>query len=173
MKVRRYGWLELRFTEEYILRLFTVAGVLARRIDCEPSIQGTGHIFTPRGDTLQVTELWFPDDSGWNNTEEHGRWNKGNVRLLLDATDNFRSLVIDAQNHHPVLRWVEFQYGSSITSSVRFRISDRKTVTIDAARKAPELRIRTKNCVPAERYILRRPDTRSRGILICSIRYAK
>lgn len=97
--MRRHGWLELAFTEEYIIRLFTVAGCLARRIDCEPSIHGTGHIFTPRGDTLQVSELWFPDDGGWS---------KGNVRLLLDATDNFRSLVIDAQNHHPASRWVEF-----------------------------------------------------------------
>ncbi len=171
-QVRRYGWLELGFTEECILRLFTDAGFLARRIDCEASIHGTGYIFTPRGGTLQLSELWLPDDSGWNNPEDHGRWTKGDARLLLDTTDNFRSLVIEAQNHHPTRQWAEFRYGSTITT-VRFRAGERKTVTIDATRKAPELRIRTKARVPAERHILRTPDTRSLGILVRSIRYAK
>ena len=171
-QVRRYGWLELGFTEEYILRLFTDAGFLTRRIDCEPSIHGTGYLFTPRSDILEPSTLWLPADSGWNNPEQHGRWTKGDARLLLDTTDNFRSLVIDAQNYHPISQWVEFQYGSSITST-RFRAGERKTVTLDAERKAPELRIRTQARIPAKRYILRTTDTRALGILIRSIRYAK
>ena len=67
---------------------------------------------------------------------------------------------------------MEFQYGSSITST-RFRAGERKTVTLDAERKAPELRIRTQARIPAKRYILRTTDTRALGILIRSIRYAK
>ena len=171
-QMRRYGWFELGFTEEYILRLFTDAGFIAKRIDCEPSVHGSGYIFRLRGDKLLLSEQWFPDDidAGWNNPEEHGRWTKGDARVLLDTTDNFRVLEIDAQNHHPIRQSVEFRYGDSVMA-VEFRTGERKTITIGAARKAPELAIRTRAHVPAERYILRTQDTRKLGILIRSIAY--
>lgn len=173
-QVRRYGWLELGFTEEYILRLFTDAGFVARRIDCEPSVHGTGYVFQRRGEKLLLSEQWFPDDidAGWNNPEDHGRWTKSQARMLLDTTDSFRSLEIDAQNHHPVRQTVEFRYGDSVVREI-FRTGERKTVVIKATRKAPELSIRTRAHVPAERIIFRSPDTRSLGILIRSLAYAQ
>jgi SAM-dependent methyltransferase len=171
-QVRRFGWFELGFTEEFILRLFTDAGFVARRIDCPPSIHGSGYIFKPRTEKLLLSEQWFPDDidAGWNNPEEHGRWTKGDARLSLDTTDNFRCLEIDAQNHHPFSQQVEFRYGASVTTA-NFKTGERKTVVIDAARKAPDLRIRTRARVPADRYMLRTPDTRSLGILVRSVSY--
>lgn len=171
-QVRRFGWLELGFTEEYILRLFTDAGFVARRIDCQPSIHGSGYIFTLRGDKLELSELWLPDDldAGWNNPEEHGRWTKNAARLLLDTTDNFRVLEIDAQNHHPFRQSVEFRYGDSVKRA-DFKTGERKRIAIDASRKAPQLDIRTRTHVPAERLILHTPDTRPLGILIRSISY--
>ena len=123
---------------------------------------------------MKLWELWFPDDiaAGWNNPEDYGRWTKGDVRLMLDTTDNFHFIEIDAQNHHPVSQLVTFQYGSSITT-VKFQTGERKRMSIDAVRKAPELRIRTKARVPADRYVLRTADTRALGIFIRSITYAQ
>ena len=171
-QVRRFGWLELGFTEEYLLRLFTDAGFLARRIDCEPSVLGTGYIFEPRTDTLELAQLWFPDDveAGWNNPEGHGRWTRAHARVPLDTSDTFRVLEIDAQNHHPVAQTVAFEYGDTRVT-VRFRSGERRTVRLDATRKAPELSMRTRTIVPAKRLILRAPDRRSLGILVRSIRY--
>jgi 2-polyprenyl-3-methyl-5-hydroxy-6-metoxy-1,4-benzoquinol methylase len=171
-QVRRFGWLELGFTEDFLVGLFTDAGFTAERIECAPSIHGTGYIFKHRGPKLQIAEQWFPDSSaaGWNNPEEHGRWTKAEAQLRLDTTDNFRTLEIDAQNHHPFTQSVEFRYGDSVTT-VRFGTGERKTMVIDAARKAPLLTIRTRARVPAENYVLKSRDTRALGILIRSVAY--
>lgn len=173
-QVRRFGWLELGFTEEYILRLFTDEGFVARRIDCESSIHGSGYIFQARGDKLLLSEQWFPDDigSGWNNPEEHGRWTTAHARVLLDTSNNFHSLEIEAQNHHPITQTVDFLYGDSLVTTT-FRTGESKTVVIKAASKAPELSIHTKALVPANRYFMRTSDTRALGILIRSIRYSQ
>jgi 2-polyprenyl-3-methyl-5-hydroxy-6-metoxy-1,4-benzoquinol methylase len=172
-QVRRFGWLELGFTEDFLLRLFTDTGFTAERIECAPSIHGTGYIFKHRGQKLQLAEQWFTDDfdAGWNNPEEHGRWTKAEARLLLDTTDNFRTLEIDAHNSHPHIKSVEFQYGDSVTT-VRFKIGERRTIKIDADRKAPELCIRTRVHVPAKRLFFRTGDTRALGIFIRSVTYA-
>lgn len=171
-QVRRFGWLELGFTEEFLIRLFTDAGFVAERVECAPSVNGSGYIFRHRGTKLLLSEQWFPDDLsvGWNNPEQHGRWTKAEAQLLLDTTDNFRTLEIDAQNHHPFMQAVEFEYGSSVTT-VRFRTGQRKTVVIDAARKAPRLTIRTQVHVPVQDYLFRSKDTRQLGILIRGVTY--
>jgi 2-polyprenyl-3-methyl-5-hydroxy-6-metoxy-1,4-benzoquinol methylase len=171
-QVRRFGWLELGFTEDFLVRFFTDTGFTAERFECEQSIYGSGYIFRHRGSKLQLAQQWFTDDiaAGWNNPEEHGRWTKAEAQLLLDTTNNFRTLEIDAQNHHPFTQLVEFRYGNSITTA-RFRSGQRKTIVIDAARKAPQLTIRTQARVPAENYILQSRDTRSLGILIRSLAY--
>ncbi len=171
-QIRRYGWMELGFTEDFLLRLFLDAGFSAERIDCAASVHGSGYIFRPRGTTLYLSEQWFPDDidSGWNNPEGHGRWTKAEARILLDTSATFQKLEIDAQNHHPFTQPVEFRYGDSITT-VRFRAGERKTVVIDATRKSPQLTISTSPLIPAQDYIFRASDTRSLGILIRSITY--
>jgi SAM-dependent methyltransferase len=171
-QVRRYGWLELGFTEQFVLRLFTDAGFTAERIDCDSSIHGTGYIFRHRGKKLYLADQWFPDeiDAGWNNPEEHGRWTKAAARISLDTSDNFRRLTIDAQNHHPFTQTVEFRYGDSLTTA-KFKTGERKTVSIDAAHKSPELSIHAQAHVPAERHIFRSSDTRALGILIRSVSY--
>jgi 2-polyprenyl-3-methyl-5-hydroxy-6-metoxy-1,4-benzoquinol methylase len=173
-QVRRFGWLELGFTEDFLVELFTNAGFTAERIECAPSLHGTGYIFKHRAPKLQLSLQWFTDDlaGGWNNPEEHGRWTKAEARLLLDTTDSYRTLEIDAQNHHPFTQSVEFQYGTSVTTA-RFRTGERKTIVINAASKVPQLTIRSRAYVPAEAYvILKSRDTRSLGILIRSITYS-
>jgi 2-polyprenyl-3-methyl-5-hydroxy-6-metoxy-1,4-benzoquinol methylase len=171
-QVRRYGWLELGFTEEFLLRLFLDSGFTAERIDCAASVHGSGYIFRPRGETIYPSQQWFPDDinSGWNNPEEHGRWTKAEARVLLDTSDTFQKLEIDAQNHHPFMQPVEFRYGNWITA-VRFRSGERKSIVIDAVHKAPYLTISTSPLIPAQDYIFRGRDTRSLGILIRSVTY--
>jgi 2-polyprenyl-3-methyl-5-hydroxy-6-metoxy-1,4-benzoquinol methylase len=172
-QVRRYGWLELGFTEEFLVGLFTNAGFSAEeRIECAPSIHGTGYVFKHREPTIQVTEQWHPDDieAGWNTREQHGRWTKAEARLLLDTTSNFRSLEIDAQNNYPFAQSAEFHYGDSVTV-IRFKRGERKTIAIDASAKTPQLTIRARARVPAENYILKSRDTRSLGIFIRSVTY--
>jgi SAM-dependent methyltransferase len=172
--VRHFGWLELGFTEDFLVELFTNAGFTAERVDCAPSVYGSGYIFRHRETTVELKEQWLTDEheAGWNSREDIGRWTKAEGRLYLDTTDSFQTLEIDASNSHPVPQTVVFEYGKT-TTSVRFGIGERKSVRIDARHKARQLVIRASTRVPAENRLLRSSDTRPLGILIQSVVYGQ
>lgn len=170
--VRHFGWLELGFTEDFLVELFTNAGFTAERVDCAPSVFGSGYIFRHRGATIELKEHWLTDEheAGWNSREDIGRWTKAEAHLYLDTTDSFQALEIEASNRHPFPQTAVFQYGGA-TTTVRFSIGEQKTIRIDAGRKAGQLVIRAKARVPAQNRLLRSSDTRSLGILIRSVTY--
>jgi SAM-dependent methyltransferase len=172
-QVRRFGWLELGFTEDFLVRFFANAGFVAERIDCPPSIHGNGYVFKHRGPTLQFSDHWLCDyeQAGWNYPEQNGRWTKAEARIFLDTTDSFRTLEIDVSNHHPFWQSAEFQYGD-FTTTARFGMGERKTIVIDASKKHRELTIRAKTHVPAENKLIRSADPRSLGIFVRAITYA-
>lgn len=171
-QVRRFGWFELGFTEDFLVGLFTNAGFAAERIDCQPSVFGAGYIFRHRAPKIELKDQWLTDDmeSGWNTREDIGRWTKAEGRLYLDTTDSFRALELDVSNRHPVSQSVEFHYGDQRTI-VRFKMGERKTIMIDATKKAAQIVIRAKTHVPADNLFLRSRDTRELGILVRSVTY--
>jgi len=170
--VRHFGWMELGFTEDFLVEQFTSAGFTAERIECSASIYGTGYIFKHRGPKIELKDQWLTDDMevGWNTREDLGRWTKAEARLLLDTTNRFQALEIDASNRHPFPQVVEFQYGDARVFA-RFNTGERKLVLIDASRKANQIAIRAKTRVPARNPFLNSHDTRALGILIRSIEY--
>ena len=151
---------------------FTNAGFAAERIDCQPSVFGAGYIFRHRAPKIDLKDQWLTDDmeSGWNTREDIGRWTKAEGRLFLDTTGSFRALELDVSNRHPVSQSVEFQYGDQRTI-VRFKMGERKTIVIDATKKAAQIAIRAKTHVPADNLFLRSQDSRELGILVRSVTY--
>jgi SAM-dependent methyltransferase len=172
VQMRRFGWFELGFTEDFLVRLFLNAGFSAKRIECEASVYGEGYTFNHRGKTIELGQEWLSRDvaAGWNNPEPNGRWTKSESRLYLDATDSFRLLAIDATNHHPFTQLAEITYGSA-TCVVHFSPGEHKEIVVNANKKAPQIVIRTQAHVPASGDRPKSNDPRSLGVFIHSVTY--
>jgi hypothetical protein len=143
--MRRFGWFELGFTEDFLVRIFANAGFTAQRIECRPTIYGEGYTFKHRGTSLEPGSEWLSHDieSSWNNAEPNGRWTKAESRLYVDMTDSFSNLVLDVTNHHPWTQSVEITYGSAAIV-VKFNPGERKQIVIGAHEKASQITIRTR-----------------------------
>ena len=167
VQMRRFGWFELGFAEDFLIRLFINAGFSAQRIDCPSSVYGEGYTFKHRAETIDLSAEWLSQevDSSWNNPEPNGRWTKSESRLYLDSTDSFHMLVADLTNHHPFVQSVEVTYGTE-TYLIQFSPGERKEIAIRADRKARQILFRAGAYVPDES-----SDSRSLGIFVHSISY--
>ena len=172
VQIKRFGWFELGFTEDFLVSLFSGAGFSARRIECEPSIYGAIYAFKHRGTSIEPGIEWLSleIESGWNDPEPNGRWTKAESRLYLDITDSFSELVLDATNHHPFVQPVEITYGSA-TFATKFNPGERKQVVISADEKASQLIIRTRAYTPGTDYSSKANDPRSLGLFVRAIHY--
>jgi len=172
VQVKRFGWFELGFTEDFLVSIFSSAGFSAQRFECQPSIYGEGYEFKHRGARLELGSEWLSKDieAGWNNPEPNGRWTKAESTLYLDMTDSFGELVLDATNHHPFVQSVEIEYGSA-TLVTKFNPGERKEVSIAAAEKASKIIVRTRAHTPARDYSPKAQDSRSLGIFVHAIEY--
>jgi 2-polyprenyl-3-methyl-5-hydroxy-6-metoxy-1,4-benzoquinol methylase len=167
VQMRRFGWFELGFTEDFLIRLFANAGFSAQRIECPSSVYGEGYAFKHRAERIDLSKEWLSQDVdfSWNNPEVNGRWTKSESRLYLDATDSFRMLVVDVTNHHPFVQSVEVTYGTE-TYLTQFSPGERKEIAIKADRKAQQILFRARTHVPEGS-----SDPRSLGIFVHSISY--
>jgi 2-polyprenyl-3-methyl-5-hydroxy-6-metoxy-1,4-benzoquinol methylase len=172
VQIKRFGWFELGFTEDFLVSLFSGAGFSARRIECEPSIYGVIYAFKHRGASLEPGSEWLPleIESAWNNPEPNGRWTKAESKLYLDMTDGFSEIVLDATNHHPMAQPVEITYGSA-RFVTKFNPGERKQVVISANEKAPTIIIRTRAHIPAADSSAQANDPRSLGLFVHAIHY--
>jgi SAM-dependent methyltransferase len=167
VQMRRFGWFELGFTEDFLVRLFINAGFSAQRIECPSSVYGEGYTFKHRAETIDLSKEWLSQDVefSWNNPEPNGRWTKSESRLYLDVTNSFHMLVVDVTNHHPFMQSVEVTYGTE-TYFTQFSPGERKEIEIKADRKAPQILFRACTHVPDES-----SDPRSLGIFVHFISY--
>jgi SAM-dependent methyltransferase len=172
VQVKRFGWFELGFTEDFLVGLFSSAGFSAQRIECQPTIYGEGYTFKHRGTSLELGNEWLSHDIevGWNNPEPNGRWTKAESRLNLDMTDSFSELIVDATNHHPFVQPVEITYGSAIFGT-KFKPGERKKIVIGADKKASQIIMRTRAYTPASDYSPKAQDSRCLGIFVHAIEY--
>jgi 2-polyprenyl-3-methyl-5-hydroxy-6-metoxy-1,4-benzoquinol methylase len=172
VQMRRFGWFELGFSEDFLIRLFVNAGFSAQHIECPASIYGEAYMFEHRADHIDLENEWLPHDIGisWNNPEPNGRWTQSESRLYLDATHSFDSLVVDATNHHPFAQSVELTYGTT-KCLARFSPGERKEITIAADKKAPQILFRARAYVPMTEHGIESHDPRSLGIFVHSIAY--
>ncbi|MGO9930689.1 MAG: class I SAM-dependent methyltransferase [Steroidobacteraceae bacterium] len=172
VQVRRFGWFELGFTEDFLVRLFSNAGFCAQRIECQPSFYGEGYTFKHRGTSLKPGSEWLSHnmEGGWHGPEANGRWTKEESKLYLDMTDTFSELVLDATNHHPWVQPVEVVYGSE-TLIAKFKPGERKQIVIGAHKKASQIIIRTRTYTPAADYSPKSLDSRALGIYVHAIDY--
>jgi 2-polyprenyl-3-methyl-5-hydroxy-6-metoxy-1,4-benzoquinol methylase len=169
--MRAYSWFELGFTEDFLVELFVNAGYSAQRMVCASSTYGEGYVFRIRPASIALGAEWLPHDveETWHGAEETGRWSKGESHLYLDTSATFGGLLVEAQNHHPVERTVEVEYGGR-SHSVTFRPRERREFTLPAATRSPRIVFRTRTMSPARDY----PggsDTRELGIFVRKLSY--
>jgi SAM-dependent methyltransferase len=171
--IRQRRWLELGFTEDFLVSLFTTAGFSAERMECDASSFGEGYVFRHRGSRIAMGKHWMPlvESETWHAPEEAGRWTTTESRLTLDSTDSFSALMIGATNHHPLRQVVSMIYGGNVVHAT-FEPGEHKVLRIDAATKAPTLLLRAKPLIPSQDYSTTSADNRALGIFVNDIRYA-
>lgn len=170
---RRFGWFELGFTEDFLVGLFTNAGFSADRIVCPETTCGEGYTFKHRGASIELATQWLPHDveARWHDPEADGRWTKEESELLIDSTESFEKLVIEASNHLLFPQSVEITYGD-VTCVVQFKKGERKEIVIKADTKAPRLIFRSRTFVPATDYKdYKSMDQRALGIFVHRLCY--
>jgi len=89
---------ELGFTEDFLVGLFLNAGFSAREL-IPPSFMERAYTFTHRGARVDLSENGSLAiiETGWNTLSPVGA-GQSRGRPVLDSTDSFRELVIDATN---------------------------------------------------------------------------
>lgn len=95
------GWLELGFSEDFLVALFLRSGFLWRRHDCEVSPAGVVHEFTARPDSVALATYRMPADldATWHAAEPEGRWTRHTSLLPLHDLDNDGVAVIRMRSH--------------------------------------------------------------------------
>jgi SAM-dependent methyltransferase len=168
--VRKQHWFELGFSERFLFELFSAAGFVGRRIDCEPSLFGQLYVFERRPDEIDLSKHWLPAALGdhWQGQEPDGRKVKLESRLPLDARDSIAAIEVDLANPHWSGRRVEVAYGEAL-NHVELAAGQRKTVRIEAKSGVRELVFRSKLLLSAPLGNLLRP--RVGGIMVRRLRY--
>lgn len=171
-QIRRFHWFELGFTEDFLVQIFTTAGFAAERIECSVCVRGQGFIFRRRDSTIDMATQWLSHDvdATWHAPESGGRWSRQTSYLILDSTESFENIAIEASNHHPFAQIIEIAYGDS-RHEVLFQRGERRRVMISAIKKAPRLDFRSRTFVPAADYGGNFTDRRALGVFIHRVQY--
>ena len=170
--VRQFHWLELGFSEDFIVGLFTNAGFVAERMHCPTSIFGDGYILRHRPDRIEMSKQWLPECEGqtWHEPEAEGRWTTSESWLTVDATDSYRMLEIEATNHHRRKQTVEVTLGQSSVVAT-FRPDEHRIIRLKPDAKAARLKFRSESRLQAKALTKRSSDRRSLGIFVNELRY--
>jgi SAM-dependent methyltransferase len=174
--MREHHWFELGFSERFLNELFTMAGFVGRRIDCEPTLFGRLHVFEHRPDELHLGSLWLPGElaAQWHaaGNEADGRWTRQKSTLPLDTSDTFVAIEIDLANPGLRRRRIEVGYGSA-KHAVVLNAGARRTLRIDAGVKQRELSFLCQPRMPGAVDVLRSGERRLRGIFVRRVRYVR
>jgi 2-polyprenyl-3-methyl-5-hydroxy-6-metoxy-1,4-benzoquinol methylase len=148
--VRRRGWLELGFTEQFIMALFTRHGFVGRRMDGF-SAYDRGYVFERRPASIKMSDVWLPDamELGWHSRDAEGRWTKGDAAILVDTSPTFHSIAIELTNHHRTEQTVRLRHGNAL-SEASLNPGATAEIAVSALSRAPQILIETSGRVPAE-----------------------
>lgn len=149
--VRRQGWFELGFSEDFLFELFAAAGYLARRVDCEASLFGRLYILERRGSEIHLGQLWLPPElaEAWHPAQADGRWTRRSARLPLDIRNPAGIVEVELGNPSAWPRYVQLGMGAR-QRGVWVRPWQRVCVRVGAAAGARHLDFR---CGPGRRGI--------------------
>jgi SAM-dependent methyltransferase len=169
--IRKYGWLELGFSEEYIYSLLTRHGLIVRKTEYRCAPTASGYIARKHEHSLipfEWIDVSSSDCDGWNDAETDGsRWTKGSgifslkglpvapeyLLILTNCSIEALDVVVNIgkmYQHHLSL-------ASGETSEVRLGNCTNSTYRIDC-----------KSWVPAA--LGMSADTRHLGVLVHSVR---
>jgi len=170
--MRRTRWFELGFSEDFLFELFTKAGFVGHRIDCEPSLFGRLFVFEHRPAEVALARQWLPPviREQWHAPERDGRWTRATSTLPLDTTDSFRALEIDLANPLRRRQHVVVKYGLE-KQVVDIAPGSIHTLRFDAKSKAGRLVIQCQLSLPGWIDRIRTGDSRALGVFVKRLRY--
>jgi SAM-dependent methyltransferase len=170
--VRKYGWMELGFNEDYFLRLMMMYGFLVEKVTNEDlGILGLLYRCTrTSGEVLPGTVLMPSDESAtwapWSETV--CRFAQEASRMTLDNAPEWKAITVEAVNHLHAPLTVTFLCGQSRVEH-RFAAGEKREITLSLLPFHRELHIASETRIPSR--IMDSQDNRSLGIAIERITY--
>jgi len=166
--VRRRGWYELGFQEDFLVRCFQHEGFVWQKHVCEATPLATLHAFTVREPVVPLGQMGLAgkDAEGWHAAEATGRWTRAEATLPLDTRNPALMPTLNAINHHPTPLDVRFAIGGD-TVTHRFAPRERRAVPLPPI-AGDTLTI---HCEPRSPASYGSPDTRLLGLFVEQLDY--
>jgi SAM-dependent methyltransferase len=172
--VRRQSWFELGFSEDFLFDMFTRAGFVGHRIECEPSLFGRLYVFERRPDVVEFAKQWLPPVLGeqWHPPHPDGRWSRGSATWPLDTSAGFSAIEVELAN--PTLRrqQVRVRYADA-QQRVELASGEVRSLRFDAGGKAPLLELQCQALQPSWIDRFRAGDRLAFGVFARHLRYVQ
>ena len=120
--IRRFGWMELGFTEPFLIEALHAHGWLVNVHTVPHCGRATTYVARPYvGETTGVGKhiSLGPHEAGWQEFEETHRWTSGDMTATfpLPCQDGWSQVAIQVSNPFPVDRQVELYDGHNLVMS--------------------------------------------------------
>jgi SAM-dependent methyltransferase len=170
--IRKYGWMELGFNEDYFLRLMLMNGFGVEKFtDEELGTLGSVYRCTRSSGEIFPGAILLPSDEAptwapWSETAH--RFAQEASRMTLDNAPEWRRITLDAANYLHVPLTATFHCGQSRVEH-RFAAGEKRAITLALLPHHRELHIASETRIPSR--IMDSQDSRSLGIAIERITY--
>jgi SAM-dependent methyltransferase len=163
--VRR--WLELGFSEDFLVSLFHHHGFVWRRHDCPISHYGIVHEFTLRPAHIELAKHRMPEaeDTTWHFCEPNGRWTQARSVMSIEDMETPATVLVSVHSHNPVPVEVTFR-GQHGERTEAFRQGESKLVALASSMLGGSLEITSPTFVAGG------ADQRQLGVFVTSLDYA-
>ena len=165
--VRR--WLELGFTEDFLVSLFLRHGFVWRKHPCELTHYGIVYEFNLRPDYIGMATYHLPEnqDATWHSPEAAGRWTRDKSLLTLNDLGSARCVTLRTTSHNPDSVSAVFS-GGSFHHEARYMPGESKDITIILSDVGAVLQIQVDTFSGVS---FDRGDNRDLGIFVQAITY--
>ena len=167
--VRKRGWFEIGFQEDFLLKCFVTRGFVYRKHPGVISSCATVYEFQPKPPLIGLAtwSLLPSDDSTWHPVDPGGRWTKARSVITLDSSDPSSAIGVRATNYHHRRRTVRFICGNCVEETI-FERAETKEVLLARGSSDSPLAIECETLCPRAYGV---SDDRELGIFVEDLRY--
>jgi 2-polyprenyl-3-methyl-5-hydroxy-6-metoxy-1,4-benzoquinol methylase len=167
--VRKRGWFEIGFQEDFLIKCFIKNGFVYRKYPGIISSYATIYEFRPKPPILALANMRLApsDDRTWHSVDPGGRWTTGRSMITIDSSDLSPGIGIRVTNYHDRNRTVRFICGRSLKTE-NFAQHETKEILLERDGADADLVIECETLCPR---IYGVPDDRELGIFVEWVRY--
>ena len=169
--IRRFGWLELGFSENYFIELLERAGFYAERRTYVDYPVANGYLARKATDYIPLSKLLIrsPYADGWNEPDTGGRFTKGSGggSLPMALFSKMKRMVVKLWNHGPKTIRISLFADSVKLVADDIPASSYHELTAEVLHKAKDFRIESASWSPFDLGLS--SDNRMLGVYVVAI----